>query len=297
LPDDLIIYPAHGPGSSCGKNLGKETWSTLAIQKKMNYALQDQTREEFVKAITEGLSKPPQYFALNAKINREGYSSLDEVLKKSLHGLDADAFEKEMNVEGTVVVDTRHEDVFEQGFVPGAIFIGLHGRYAEWVGTILSMDDRILIVAEPGKEEESIVRMARVGYDNVAGFLQGGFETWKNAGKNFDMMISIDAEEFQLDYQHDKLNVIDVRKESEFEQGHVEGAINVELNNFQEALSKLDEMEGEDFYVHCLGGYRSMIAASLMKRRGHHNLKNITGGWNSISKTSVPVELPQFSQS
>ena len=297
LPDDVILYPAHGPGSSCGKNLGKETWSTLGIQKKMNYALQDQTREEFIKAITEGLSKAPQYFALNAKINREGYQSLDDVVNKSLKGLIVDEFEKEMKGEGVVIVDTRHEDVFEKGFVPGSIFIGLHGRYAEWVGTLLNMNDHILIVADPGKEEESVIRMARVGYDNVVGFLKGGFDEWKNSGKDFDMIISIDAEEFQLDYLHDDINVIDARKETEFEQGHVEGAINVVLQDFDVQLHKLDEREEEDFYVHCLGGYRSMIAASLMKRKGFHNLKNILGGWNAIKKTNVSVAVPQFSQS
>jgi rhodanese-related sulfurtransferase len=292
LPDDVVVYPAHGPGSACGKNLGRETWSTIGIQKKMNYALRDQPREEFIKAITDGLTKPPQYFPLNAKINREGYASFDEVMQHSLRALSVDEFQQEMKKENSIVVDTRHEHKFEKGFVPRSIFIGLHGRYAEWVGTLLNINDRILIVADPGREKESILRMARVGYDNVVGFLEGGFDAWKNAGKNYDMLISIDAEELELDYAHDRVNVIDVRKETEFDNGHVAGATNVVLQYFDEHIHKLDEREEEDFYVHCQGGYRSVIAASLMKRRGFQRIKNVHGGWGAISKTHIPVSMP-----
>ncbi|MEP7127416.1 MAG: rhodanese-like domain-containing protein [Chitinophagales bacterium] len=295
LPDHVIVYPAHGPGSSCGKNIGKETWSTIGIQKKLNYALQDLSRDEFIKAITSGLSKPPQYFPLNAKINRQGYSSLDDVLQKSMHPMTAEEFAVEMK-KGTLVIDTRHENIFEKGFVPGSVFIGLNGRFAEWVGTLISMDEPVLLVTETGKEEETMIRMARVGYDNVIGFLQGGFDAWKNAGKEFDMVISIDAEEFNLDYKHDDIRVVDVRKESEYEAGHVAGAVNVVLQQLDEQASKLDDKE-ENLYVHCLGGYRSMIAASLLKRKGYHQLKNITGGWQAIAKTDVAIELPKFSVS
>ncbi len=293
LPDEVIVYPAHGPGSACGKNLGRETWSTIGIQKKMNYAMRDQSRDEFIKAITDGLTQPPQYFPLNARINREGYDPIDEVMNRSMRALSIEDFEHEMKADHTIIVDTRHEHKFEKGFIPGSIFIGLHGRFAEWVGTLLNMKDRILVVADHGKERESILRMARVGYDNVVGYLEGGFEAWKDAGRNYDMIISIDAEELQLDYAHDQINVIDVRKESEYEAGHIMGATNIILQYFDEQLHKLDDKESEDFYIHCQGGYRSVIAASLMKRKGFHNIKNVLGGWNVISKTSIPVELPQ----
>ena len=297
LPDDIIVYPAHGPGSACGKNLGKETWSTIGTQKKLNYALQDMPKEDFIKSITTGLSKPPQYFPLNAKINSQGYESLDDVLEKSRKALTVEQFETEMKKPKTVVLDTRHEDIFEKGFVPGSVFIGLNGRFAEWVGTLLNMDDRILLVTAKGKEKESIVRMARVGYDNVVGFLEGGFETWKDSGRKYDMIISIDAEEFLLDYNHDKITVIDVRKESEYEAGHVEGAENVVLQEFDQQLHKLDDHEDKNLYVHCLAGYRSMIAASLMRRKGFQNLKNVTGGWNAIKNSGIPVESPKMSLS
>jgi len=296
LADDVIVYPAHGPGSSCGKNLGKETWSSIGVQKQSNYALKEQPREEFIHAITEGLSTPPQYFPLNAKINREGYSSLDSIMSKSHRPLTLEEFEAEMKNPGTIVVDTRHQDVFEKGFIPGSIFIGLRGRFAEWVGTVLNMNDRILLVTEKGKEEESIMRMARVGYENVIGFLKGSFDEWKNSGRKYDMVISIDAEEFLLDYNHDDINVVDVRKENEFKTEHVDGAVNAALQNFGEEIHKLDQLSDNGLYVYCEGGYRSMIAASLMKRNGFRNLKNISGGWNAISK-SLRAELPKFSAS
>ncbi len=295
LPDHVIVYPAHGPGSSCGKNIGKETWSTLGSQKKGNYALQDLSREEFVKAITSGLSRPPQYFQLNARINKQGYGSLDDVLRKSLRPLSPDKFAIEME-KGTLVIDTRHESVFEKGFVPGSVFIGLNGRFAEWVGTLVDINEPILVVTETGKEEEAIIRMARVGYDNVIGFLDGGFENWKNSGQAYDMVISIDADEFNLDYKHDRLRVVDVRKESEYENGHVAGALNLVLQQFDEQLNKLTDKE-EELYVHCQAGYRSMIAASLLKRKGYQHLKNVWGGWQAISKTDISIEMPKFSVS
>lgn len=295
LPDDVIVYPAHGPGSSCGKNIGKETWSTIGSQKRMNYAMQDLSREDFVKAITTGLSKPPQYFPLNAKINRQGYISLDDVLKKSLRPLSVDEFFNEMN-KGTLVIDTRHENAFEQCFVPGSLFIGLNGRFAEWVGTLVDINEPVLLVTEKGKEEETIIRMARVGYDHVVGYLDGGIDAWKQSGMATDMVISIDADEFNLDYKHDDICVVDVRKETEYDSGHVAGAVNVVLQQFDDHLEKLDEFQ-KDLYIHCLGGYRSMIAASLLKRKGRHQLRNIYGGWSAIVKTDVEVELPKFSVS
>lgn len=295
LPDEVLVYPAHGPGSACGKNIGKETWSTIGNQKKLNYALQDLSIDEFIKTVTIGLSKPPQYFPLNAKINKEGYSPLDEVLFRSRKPLSIAEFEQAKQ-NGIAVIDTRHENEFEQGFVPGSVFIGLHGRFAEWVGTLIRIDEPVLLITETGKEEETILRMARVGYEHVIGYLDGGFEAWKNAGKTFDMVISIDAEEFRLDYLHDEITVVDVRKENEFEAGHITGAVNVVLQQFDEQLDKLEGLQ-RDTYVHCQGGYRSMIAASLLKRRGFHQIRNVSGGWQAISKTDIPVEIPKFSVS
>ena len=198
--------------------------------------------------------------------------------------------------KGTLVIDTRHESVFEKGFVPGSVFIGLNGRFAEWVGTLVDINEPILVVTETGKEEEAIIRMARVGYDNVIGFLDGGFENWKNSGQAYDMVISIDADEFNLDYKHDRLRVVDVRKESEYENGHVAGALNLVLQQFDEQLNKLTDKE-EELYVHCQAGYRSMIAASLLKRKGYQHLKNVWGGWQAISKTDISIEMPKFSVS
>lgn len=295
LPDHVIVYPAHGPGSACGKNIGKETWSTVGNQKKLNYALQDLSREEFIKSITTGLSKPPQYFPLNAMMNKKGYDPLDEVLKKSNQAISPDDFEKAMQ-EGKLVIDTRHENEFENGFIPGSVFIGLHGRFAEWIGTLIDIRQPLILVTDKGKEEETIIRMARVGYDKVAGFLEGGFEAWKMAGKPYDMVISVDAEELLLDYKHDEIAVVDVRKESEYQAGHVTGALNVVLQDFEEQVSKLEDAD-EKLYVHCQAGYRSMIAVSLLKRKGFKQLRNIRGGWQLISKTEIPLSAPAFSVS
>ncbi|MBA3648597.1 MAG: MBL fold metallo-hydrolase [Chitinophagales bacterium] len=295
LPDEVIVYPAHGPGSACGKSLGKETWSTMGIQKKTNYALQEVPKNDFIKNITSGLSTPPSYFAQNASINKEGYKPLDEVMHKSLRAVPVDEFELEIK-KGTIVLDTRNEEDFEKGFVPGSVFIGLNGRFAEWVGTILNIDDQILLVTAPGKEQEAVIRMARVGYENVTGYLEGGFEAWRNSGKLYDMVISIDAEELKLDYEFDNIKIVDVRKESEYESGHVEGAINVVLQNLDRDINRIPDKDAH-LYIHCQGGFRSMVASSLLKRKGYQNLKNIYGGWVSISKTNIPVELPKFSES
>jgi len=297
LPDEVLVYPAHGPGSACGKNLGKETWSTIGTQKKMNYALQDISRQEFIATLTEGLSAPPQYFPINAKINREGYDSLDDVLKRSLLPLSADDFEKTMKEKNVVVVDTRNENSFEEGFVPGSVFMGLNGRFAEWVGTLLNINDRILLVTDEGKEEESTVRMARVGYDHVIGFLKGGFAAWKEAGKKFDLVVTIDAEEFLLDYRNDDITVVDVRKENEYNAGHIDGSINMVLQNFNTEPKKFDDVKNHEFYVHCQMGYRSMMASSLLKRKGIHNFKNVAGGWIAISKAQIAADVPKFSES
>lgn len=291
LPDDVIVYPAHGPGSACGKNLGKETFSTIGVQKEMNYALKEMTKAEFVKAIIDGLSAPPQYFPKNAQINKSGYLSLNEVLKRNEKALTVTEFENAVK-EGAIVLDSRTPDVFGTGFVKGAVNIGLQGRFAEWVGTLFDINQPFVLVTDEGKEHETILRMARVGYENVKGYLAGGINSWKEAGKEIDMIISIDAEEMQLDLKHEEITVMDVRKETEYNTGHVEGALNVVLQSFDKQLPE-DLTKEEPIYIHCQGGYRSMIAASLLRRKGFNNLKNIYKGYDAISKTDIPVEVTQ----
>ena len=230
LPDDVIIYPAHGPGSSCGKNLGPNTHSTLGEEKESNYALKEQTREEFVKAVTDGLDAPPSYFSINARINKEGYESLDGVLESGLRPLDIAAFSELIGQAEVVLLDTRRSDVFVNGFVPGSISIGLDGRFAEWAGSLLSFERPIVLVTSPGEERESVVRLARVGFDKVKGYLEGGYAAWQAAGKPIDMIIDIEADELAMDIPFDEnLVVLDVRRETEFADGHVKDAINLPL--------------------------------------------------------------------
>lgn len=282
LADDIIVYPAHGAGSSCGKNLGSENYSTIGEQKKTNYALQPQTKEQFVKAVTTGLDEPPQYFAVNAKINKEGYDSLEEVKHKAMKAWPVKAFKDKMR-EDVVILDTRNAQDFTQGFIPGSIFIGLEGRFAEWAGNILPFEQKILLVSEKGKEDETVVRLARVGFDNVEGYLKGGFEAWKKAGENIDLIIDVDEDELALDIQHDpNLTILDVRIETEFAEGHIQNAINVPLAELTDLALLASFEEKENLYVHCASGYRSVIACSLLKRQGFHNLRNVLGGWAKI---------------
>jgi hydroxyacylglutathione hydrolase len=284
LAGDVIIYPAHGAGSSCGKNLGKETFSTIGEQKQYNYALQAATKEEFINAVTTGISAPPQYFPVNAMINKEGYDNINEVLRKGLTPLTAEAFKAEMTDE-TIILDTRNATVFTQEFVPGSISIGLEGRFAEWAGSILPFNTPMLLVTEPGKEKESIVRMARVGFDKVKGYLQGGFDAWKNAGYPIDMIIDVEADEMMMDLPFDpNMVVVDVRRETEFADGHLKDAINIPLHEMTDPGSMANLEEHMNLYVHCAGGYRSVIASSLLKRQGIHNLRNIVGGWEKIKE-------------
>ena len=287
LPDDVIVYPAHGPGSSCGKNIGKETWSTIGQQKLSNYALKEMSKEEFVNVITSGLLPPPQYFFRDAKINKTGYDSLDAVMTRNLKALSAEEFEKKIQ-NGALVLDTRTPDDFEKGFVKGAVNIGLNGTFAVWVGTLLNIDRQILLVTAPGKEQESVLRLARVGYDNVCGYLQGGIDCWKQAGKAMDTIHSIDAGEFaRIAAQH---KVLDVRKETETAAGHVKGAVNIPLADLPEKINQLDS--NESYLVHCAGGYRSMIACSVMKASGFVHLKNVSGGFSKIKETAVHIVCP-----
>ncbi|MEP6949197.1 MAG: MBL fold metallo-hydrolase [Ginsengibacter sp.] len=284
LPDDVIVYPAHGPGTSCGKNLGPETMSTIGEQKKSNYAMQPQTREEFIKAVITGLEDAPPYFSVNARINKEGYDSLEDVKRKGLTPLGVADFKQETDKD-LIILDTRTATEFSRGFVPGSVFIGLEGRFAEWAGSLLSFHQRILLVTEPGKEEETIVRLARVGFDNVEGYLEGGFEAWKNAGEIIDIIIEVDADELAMDIPFDdNLTVLDVRNENEFAEGHVKDAMSLPLSNMTDLAQIALLEENQNIYVHCGGGYRSMIASSLLKRQGYHNLRNVSGGWAKIKE-------------
>jgi glyoxylase-like metal-dependent hydrolase (beta-lactamase superfamily II)/rhodanese-related sulfurtransferase len=285
LADDVIVYPAHGPGSSCGKNLGPNTFSTIGEQKQSNYALQQQTREDFVKAVTEGLSAPPNYFPINAKINKEGYESLDKVLEQGLTALDIPEFKKVTKDPELIILDTRKAVEFTQGFIPNSISIGLEGRFAEWAGSLLPFDKKIVLVTEEGKEKETIIRLARVGFEKIQGFLQGGFETWKAAGEPTDMIIDVEPDELLMDIPFDdNLVIMDVRKETEFADGHIKDAVNIPLNTLTDPGSMANIEDIDNVYVHCAGGYRSVIAASLLKRQGIHNLRNVLGGWNEIKK-------------
>jgi hydroxyacylglutathione hydrolase len=285
LADDVLVYPAHGPGSSCGKNLGPNTFSTLGEQKQTNYALQQQTKEEFIKAVTEGLAAPPNYFPINARINKEGYESLDNVLEKGMTALDIPAFKVITKDPDLIILDTRKATEFTHGFVPGSISIGLEGRFAEWAGSLLPFDKKMVLVTEAGKERESIIRLARVGFDKIQGYLQGGFEAWKAAGEPIDVIIDVEADELLMDIPFDEnLVVMDVRKETEYADGHIKDAVNIPLNTLTDPARMAHIEETDNVYVHCAGGYRSVIAASMLKREGIHNLRNVLGGWGEIKK-------------
>lgn len=284
LADDVIVYPAHGPGSSCGKNLGPNTHSTIGEEKKNNYAMKAATKEAFIKEVTEGIEAPPLYFPINAMINKEGYDSLDAVIKQGMTPLSIADFKNQMT-EDTIVVDTRHADEFIFGFVPGSVSIGLEGRFAEWAGSLLPFDAPLLLVTAPGKEKETIIRLARVGFSKVNGYLDGGFEAWKKSGEPVDLIIDVEADELMMDIPFDdRLVVVDVRKPAEYADGHLKNAINIPLNDMNDPGSMANLEEDQNIYVHCAGGYRSVIASSLLKRQGIHNIRNITGGWEMIKE-------------
>jgi hydroxyacylglutathione hydrolase len=290
LADDVIVYPAHGAGSSCGKSLGKETFSTIGEQKRHNYALEAKTKEEFIKVVTDGIAAPPNYFPINAQINKEGYESLDEVMEQGMKAYPVDEFKKLIN-EDIILLDTRAETEFVKGFVPGSINIGLNGRFAEWAGSLIPFDKSIILVTEPGKEKETIVRLARVGFEKIEGHLQGGFEAWISAGEKPDLIVEVEADELLMDAQFDDhLVVLDVRKPVEFAEGHLAEAQNLPLGEMTDPASMANIEETQNLYVHCAGGYRSVIACSLLKRQGIHNLRNIVGGWNAI-KAQEKVEI------
>lgn len=285
LPDQVIVYPAHGAGSSCGKNLGPETHSTIGEQKQTNYALQPQTREAFIKAVTDGLAMPPQYFPINARINKEGYDSLDAILAKGLTPLPVATFKEWATNPDVIVLDTRKPADFTLQFVPASISIGLDGRFAEWAGSLLPFNKPIVLITEAGREQETVVRLARVGFSDIQGYLDGGVDAWQRAGEKIDMIIDVEADELAMDIPYDNnLVVLDVRRETEFADGHVAGAMNLPLNEMTDPGSMANIEETHNLYVHCAGGYRSVIAASLLKRQGIHNLYNVLGGWGVIKE-------------
>ena len=291
LANDVLVYPAHGPGSACGKNIGPNTYSTIGEEKESNYALKAQDKQEFVKAVTEGLAEPPQYFPINAQINKEGYESMDRLLEQSLRPLNIEAVKKAV-ADGAIIVDTRTSADFSQGFIPGSIFVGLEGRFAEWAGSLLPFDRPLLLVTEAGREKETIVRLARVGFDKVAGYVDGGYEAWRAAGEPIDLVIDIEADEFAMDLPFDdRLVVVDVRKPVEFAEGHVKDALNIPLGEMTDPGVIGEFEDDQNIYIHCAGGYRSLIAVSLFKREGMHNVRNIVGGWGKIKEEKkIPTE-------
>lgn len=282
LSDEIIVYPAHGAGSACGKNMSKETTDTLGHQKQTNYALNPKlTREEFKKEVLNGLVAPPSYFPLNVLMNIQGYDSITEVLKRGKHALSPEAFEAAANETGALILDTRNAVEFAKGFIPNSINIGIDGSFAPWVGAMIpDIKQQILIVAELGREEEVVTRLARVGYDYCIGYLQGGFETWAKSGMEVDRVEQVDAE--FLANQYGKINILDVRKKSEYDSEHVIDAENAPLDFINDSMLKVDK--NKTYYVHCAGGYRSMIFISTLKARGFDNLIDVAGGFKAIKE-------------
>ncbi|RRQ45138.1 MBL fold metallo-hydrolase [Chryseobacterium sp. SC28] len=282
LDDSITIYPAHGAGSACGKNMQKETVDTLGNQKKTNYALMQPNKESFITEVLHGLTAPPKYFGMNVALNRGGYESFEKVLKKGKNPLSVEDFERVAEESGALILDTRNAEDFHKGFIPNAINIGLKGDFAPWVGAmIVDVKQPILLVSDVGTEEEVITRLSRVGFDNVVGFLEGGFESWKNAGKEIDEVKRISAEQFASEFA-ENVKVIDVRKETEYEAEHIHDAFSKPLAYINDWVNSIDN--SEHFYIHCAGGYRSMIAASILQSRGYGNFTEIDGGFAAIKK-------------
>jgi hydroxyacylglutathione hydrolase len=282
LPDEVIVYPAHGPGSACGKNIGKETFSTIGEQKKFNYALKDMTREQFIEKVTDGILPPPQYFYEDAKINKRGYDPLETIISQNSTALTSEDFQLEID-NGAIVLDTRKADDFEKKYIPGSINIGLNGQFAVWVGTLMDINKKLILVTEEDKEAESILRLARVGYENVGGYLKGGINGWK--GKT-DNVKSISAAELK-EQLTGEVSVLDVRKPGEWSVAHLKDALFVPLADFPTNLEGLDK--NKPYIVHCGGGYRSMTAISIMKNRGFKKLINVYGGFGAMQEAGLPI--------
>ena len=286
LADDIMVYPAHGAGSACGKNMQKETQDTLGNQKKTNYALNQPNKETFVKEVLDGLTSPPQYFGMNVAMNKGGYESFETVLQKGNHPLSVEEFEEIAEQNGALILDTRNAEDFHQAFVPNSINIGLKGDFAPWVGAmVVDVMQPILLVCDNNSEEEAVTRLARVGFDQVLGYLKNGVEGWKNAGREVDSIERISAEELENLYQENS-KIIDVRKESEYSAEHLEIAESFPLSNINTWTKDLDK--DQHFFIHCAGGYRSMIAASILNARGIRNFTEIEGGFNKIKETALP---------
>jgi len=290
LEDDIIVYPAHGAGSACGKNMSKETFDTLGNQKKTNYALQEMTMEQFIKEVTKGIPPPPSYFPENVRMNIQGYESLEKVIERGLRALSVEKFQEIHQKNNALILDTRNPLIFSEGFIPNSINIGIDGGFAPWVGTlILDIKQPILLVADSSREQEVITRLARVGFDNVLGYIDGGFETWKKSGEKTDRIRRITADLFIDEQQINNNLIIDVRKEVEFYSNHMKNALNFPLAYINDWYQKFDN--SEHFYLHCAGGYRSMIAASILKSKGIYNFSEIAGGYGAISQHSRNLEL------
>ena len=289
LPDDVIVYPAHGAGSACGKNMSKETTDLLGNQKKVNYALRaDMTKEEFIKEVTTGILPPPQYFSKNAMLNKSGVDSLDAVMAKGNVPLDVETFEAMANHEGALVLDTRHQQVFKDGFIPNSIFIGIDGSFAPWVGALIAdLHQPIIFLADEGREEEVVTRLSRVGYDNTLGYLKGGFEAWKAAGKEVDGLESVSAEVLKERMASGAINVLDVRKPGEYLAEHIEKAKNTPLDFINDEMHRIDK--DNEYHIHCAGGYRSMIFASILKSRGFDKVIDVAGGFKAIVEAGIEV--------
>jgi hydroxyacylglutathione hydrolase len=290
LPDDVIVYPGHGAGSACGKNMSKETTDTLGHQKKVNYALQpDMSKDEFIRAVTEGLVEPPQYFPLNVLMNvKGGIESIDDVIRKGNRPLTANELQTVWESMDALVLDTRSKEAFLEEHIPGSIFIGLDDHFAPWVGTLVTnLKQTILFVAEEGREEEVVIRLSRVGYDNTSGYLEGGMNAWKEAGFETNKIDTISAESFASKYEkgREHINLLDARRRSEYDSEHIVGAEDFPLDFINRNMSQLDR--NKKYYVYCAGGYRSAIMCSILKARGYENLVNILGGYKALSQTNL----------
>ena len=287
LEDHVLVYPAHGAGSACGKNLSKETFSTLENQKKTNYALRENiTKEMFVKELLEGMPPPPQYFQKNALLNKSGYKPLDKVITQSNNSIDIEEFYKLANSSEYLVLDVRHQKDFINGHIPNSLFIGLNGTFAPWVGTLIeNIDQKILLISEKGKEIEAITRLSRVGYDNCIGYLEGGFKSWKDKYGE-EKVESISSQSFVDNLKLNSIKIIDVRRKSEYINKHIEGAKNITLSSLSNELKNISDIQN-NYYIHCAGGYRSVIAISILKAKGIHNVIDVAGGFGSILKTDL----------
>lgn len=288
LEDDIIVYPAHGAGSACGKNMSKETVDTLGNQKKFNYALRsNMTKAEFIKEVTDGLLPPPDYFPLNVKMNREGYEDIEDILTRGTKRLSPEKFEEIANQSGAIILDVRHQSEFIKGHIPRSIFIGLDGGFAPWVGALIAdVEQPILLIAPEGREEEAVTRLSRVGFDKTLGYLDGGLTAWERAGKEVDSLESVSATQFKIQLEKE-VPVFDVRNEGEYEGAHLANAVLTPLGSINNYLKQYPD--SEPFYVHCAGGYRSVIAASILKNRGIHNVIDVAGGFAAIKAAGIPI--------